>query len=176
MRAEAAMEQLLTLGGAVDRFIARLAQGHRAEFLRYGADCCFGLGWAIIWPTPGAGVGVDATAVQSSIDDWTEVGSEDNVRDDLPVMVRANGIPIQLVRDHGTMVALADRCTHRGGPLHEGTVPDGCVTYPARQPVPARRRRGRPRASHAITAAVRRSGQRWADPGAPGRSGRFAED
>lgn len=126
--------------------------------------------------TPGAGVGVDATADQSSIDDWTEVGSEDNVRDDLPVMVRANGIPIQLVRDHGTMVALADRCTHRGGPLHEGTVQDGCVTYPARQPVPARRRRGRPRASHAITAAVRRSGQRWADPGAPGRSGRFAED
>jgi nitrite reductase/ring-hydroxylating ferredoxin subunit len=25
---------------------------------------------------------------------------------------------------------MADRCTNRGGPLHEGTVHDGCITCP----------------------------------------------
>jgi len=33
-------------------------------------------------------------------------------------------------RDDGTIVALADRCTHRGGPLHQGTLEDGCIVCP----------------------------------------------
>jgi nitrite reductase/ring-hydroxylating ferredoxin subunit len=30
----------------------------------------------------------------------------------------------------GKVVAMADRCTHRGGPLHEGWLEDGCVVCP----------------------------------------------
>ena len=30
----------------------------------------------------------------------------------------------------GTIHGIADRCTHRGGPLHEGELQDGCVTCP----------------------------------------------
>lgn len=28
------------------------------------------------------------------------------------------------------MAAINDRCTHRGGPLHEGELADGCITCP----------------------------------------------
>lgn len=76
------------------------------------------------------GVGVDTTVFQSAVQDWTDVGTEDQVRDGTPILVRAHGIPIMLVRDGATIMALADRCTHRGAPLHEGTINDGCVTCP----------------------------------------------
>ncbi|AXH96464.1 Rieske 2Fe-2S domain-containing protein [Ornithinimicrobium avium] len=76
------------------------------------------------------GVGVDTTVFQSAVQEWTDVGTEDLVREDMPILVRAHGIPVMLVRDGSTIVALADRCTHRGAPLHEGTLDDGCVTCP----------------------------------------------
>lgn len=76
------------------------------------------------------GVGVDTTAFEPAVDDWTEVGTEDNLRDNEPLMVRANRTPVLLVRNEGTIYALADRCTHRGAPLHEGTVAAGCITCP----------------------------------------------
>jgi nitrite reductase/ring-hydroxylating ferredoxin subunit len=34
------------------------------------------------------------------------------------------------MRDRGELVALSDRCAHRGGPLHEGEVQDGCIVCP----------------------------------------------
>ncbi len=39
-------------------------------------------------------------------------------------------MPILLARHGGRICALADRCTHRGGTLSDGTVADGCVTCP----------------------------------------------
>jgi nitrite reductase/ring-hydroxylating ferredoxin subunit len=44
--------------------------------------------------------------------------------------VEADGIPVMLVRDRGDVHALSDRCAHRGGPLHEGEIADGCVRCP----------------------------------------------
>jgi nitrite reductase/ring-hydroxylating ferredoxin subunit len=35
-----------------------------------------------------------------------------------------------LARVEGELHALADRCTHRGGPLHEGELHGDCVTCP----------------------------------------------
>ena len=35
-----------------------------------------------------------------------------------------------LARHEGAVYALSDRCSHRGGPLHEGELRDGCVTCP----------------------------------------------
>lgn len=76
------------------------------------------------------GVGVDTTAFQHAISQWTTVGVADQLHEGEPILVRAHGIPVLLVRDRGTIVAVADRCTHRGGPLHEGLIEDGCVTCP----------------------------------------------
>ena len=39
-------------------------------------------------------------------------------------------MPIMVVRDGGEIRALADRCSHRGGPLSDGEISDGCVTCP----------------------------------------------
>jgi nitrite reductase/ring-hydroxylating ferredoxin subunit len=62
--------------------------------------------------------------------DWTDVGAEAEVLADKPMRVDADGVPLLLVRHEGAIVALADRCTHRGGPLHEGTLADGCIICP----------------------------------------------
>jgi nitrite reductase/ring-hydroxylating ferredoxin subunit len=44
--------------------------------------------------------------------------------------VRASGTDILLYRHEGTIFALANRCSHRGGPLHKGRVADGTVRCP----------------------------------------------
>jgi nitrite reductase/ring-hydroxylating ferredoxin subunit len=76
------------------------------------------------------GIGVDTTAFQDLPSDWTDACAEADVPDSGAVQVDVGGVPVLLARDGGTVVALADRCTHRGGPLHEGEIADGCVTCP----------------------------------------------
>jgi nitrite reductase/ring-hydroxylating ferredoxin subunit/uncharacterized membrane protein len=75
------------------------------------------------------GVGVDTTVFQHLPDEWTDTVTTAEVGDGL-VRYDVDGVPIVLFRDDGRIVALADRCTHRGGPLHEGTLDNGCVTCP----------------------------------------------
>jgi nitrite reductase/ring-hydroxylating ferredoxin subunit len=40
---------------------------------------------------------------------------------------------VLVVREGDRLLALADRCTHRGGPLHEGKVVVGCIECPWHQ-------------------------------------------
>jgi nitrite reductase/ring-hydroxylating ferredoxin subunit len=61
------------------------------------------------------GVGVDHTFDHEGPTDWTDADTVDDVL---------------VARSDGTLHALADRCSHLGGPLHEGTVEGGCVTCP----------------------------------------------
>jgi nitrite reductase/ring-hydroxylating ferredoxin subunit/uncharacterized membrane protein len=75
------------------------------------------------------GVGVDTTAFQQLPTDWTDVAAESAVTTE-PRLVDAAGVPVLLMRYEGQLVALDDRCTHRGGPLHEGPIEAGCVTCP----------------------------------------------
>lgn len=76
------------------------------------------------------GVGVDTTAFDSGPQDWTPVAAEVDLREDEPVAVRAGDIALLLVQRLGRVHAMADRCTHRGGPLHEGQLEDGCIVCP----------------------------------------------
>jgi nitrite reductase/ring-hydroxylating ferredoxin subunit/uncharacterized membrane protein len=76
------------------------------------------------------GVGVDNTAFVRLPAEWTDVAGDTEVPVDGAVCVVAGGVPVLLSRSEGEITALADRCTHRGGPLHEGTVDDGRVTCP----------------------------------------------
>ncbi|HEX3705104.1 MAG TPA: Rieske (2Fe-2S) protein [Mycobacteriales bacterium] len=76
------------------------------------------------------GVGVDTTAFQAVPTDWTVVGPAADVTAALH-QVRVNGLPVLLTRVDGQIVALADRCTHRGAPLSDGTRDEtGCVVCP----------------------------------------------
>ncbi len=77
------------------------------------------------------GVGVDTTAFQHSEETWTDVGTTaEEVRPGELVAGDLDGVPLVLTRLPDRVVAYADRCTHRGGPLHEGTLRDGCIVCP----------------------------------------------
>jgi nitrite reductase/ring-hydroxylating ferredoxin subunit len=75
------------------------------------------------------GVGVDTTAFQSGPAKWTDVAAASRVTDGLR-KVRIDGVAILLTRLDGRVVAIADRCTHRGGPLSDGDRLDDCVVCP----------------------------------------------
>ena len=77
------------------------------------------------------GVGVDTTAFQHSEEDWTAVIAADQVFTGEATGADLAGVPVVLTRTpEGDVVVLADRCTHRGGPLHEGEMRHGCLTCP----------------------------------------------
>jgi nitrite reductase/ring-hydroxylating ferredoxin subunit/uncharacterized membrane protein len=79
------------------------------------------------------GIGVDQTVFRGRVEDWTLVLGEGELAEAEPRRVRAGGTDILLYRRQGRVFALADRCNHRGGPLHEGRVADGAVTCPWHQ-------------------------------------------
>jgi nitrite reductase/ring-hydroxylating ferredoxin subunit len=77
------------------------------------------------------GVGIDTTAFQSGPTEWKAVATLDHLPQGKPVGVEVDGVVIMLVRRNAVDVdALEARCTHRGGPLHEGSVDHWCVTCP----------------------------------------------
>lgn len=101
------------------------------------------------------GVGVDHTAFQSGPEDWTDAALLDDVPLNELHAVTVDGVDIALFRTAEGVFAIADRCSHLGGPLSEGHVhaddmeigcpwhhsmfrlSDGCVTRgPATAPQP----------------------------------------
>jgi len=76
------------------------------------------------------GAGVDRTAFDEVSRDWTVVADESSIEEGRPTLVDVDGVPVMLVRDGGEVQALAARCAHQGGPLHEGEISDGCVRCP----------------------------------------------
>jgi nitrite reductase/ring-hydroxylating ferredoxin subunit/uncharacterized membrane protein len=76
------------------------------------------------------GVGVNQTAFEDGPGDWTPTLTEHELAAGRPVCARAGDVNVLIVRDGDGIHAMDDRCTHRGGPLHEGEVADGCVTCP----------------------------------------------
>lgn len=76
------------------------------------------------------GVGVATTAFLHGPEDWTEVARLDDLAEGRATGVDAAGARVALFRRGDRVDALLARCTHRGGPLDEGEVEDGCVTCP----------------------------------------------
>ncbi|HKV20657.1 MAG TPA: Rieske 2Fe-2S domain-containing protein [Mycobacterium sp.] len=76
------------------------------------------------------GVGVDTTAFMTGPTEWTDALAESDLSDDRPVNVMVGVVPVLVVRRDGQVFALGDRCTHRGGPLHEGEVVGDCIECP----------------------------------------------
>lgn len=77
------------------------------------------------------GVGVDTTAFQQAEEDWTYAADATEIEVGKLSRGAVNGVPLVLTRlagDH--IVAYADRCTHRGAPLDEGELVDGCIVCP----------------------------------------------
>ena len=108
-------------------------RGHRASGVAWslvGASTVGMSGWLGGHLAYALGVGVDTTAFQHSTDQWSPVAAEDEIAGGVLTPVDLDGVPVVLTRSEGKIVALADRCTHRGGPLHQGTLEDGCIVCP----------------------------------------------
>lgn len=78
----------------------------------------------------GRGVGVNHTAFEERDTAWTDAAADADLAEGVPLRVEVGGVPVMLVRDHGTVRALSATCVHAGGPLDEGAIADGCVTCP----------------------------------------------
>lgn len=76
------------------------------------------------------GEGVAVTRFESGRREWTPTIAEAELAEGRPVCAVAGDVPVLLVRDGGSIRALANHCNHRGGPLHEGEVSGGVVTCP----------------------------------------------
>ncbi len=76
------------------------------------------------------GVGVDTTAFTGAPTEWTDVAADVDLLDGQPVGATVGVVPIVLLRQGSRIYALNDRCTHRGGPLHEGQVVGDCIECP----------------------------------------------
>ncbi len=76
------------------------------------------------------GTGVDTNAFESGLEDWTPVAREDELREGQIRRVVAQGVSLALVRSAGITHVLSDRCSHRGGPVSEGELVNGCISCP----------------------------------------------
>jgi nitrite reductase/ring-hydroxylating ferredoxin subunit/uncharacterized membrane protein len=78
----------------------------------------------------GDGVGVDVNAFEAPPEDWVDAAKASELEDRKPLRVRVGEAEVMLVRSDGRIAALGERCSHRGGPLHEGEIDRACVTCP----------------------------------------------
>lgn len=88
-------------------------------------------GWLGGHLTYALGVGVDTNAFQSGSEDWVDALGSEEVQHGRLSVADVGGVPVLLTRTADQIVvAYADRCSHRGAPLHEGELVDGCVRCP----------------------------------------------
>lgn len=80
------------------------------------------------------GVGVNRTAFEASVDEWTPVATVEDLELCKPIRVEAGEVPVMLVMVDDGIHALSATCTHAGGSLDQGTVVEKrsgtCVVCP----------------------------------------------
>ena len=75
-------------------------------------------------------LGVDHTADQSAPENFVPVLAEASLADNELKRVNAEGMPVLLVRRGQRIYAIAETCSHLGGPLSEGKLEDNSVRCP----------------------------------------------
>jgi nitrite reductase/ring-hydroxylating ferredoxin subunit len=78
----------------------------------------------------GRGVGVDQTTFEYGPEEWTTALADAALGEGESKSVDVADVTVMVTRQSGRVYALRDRCCHRGGPLHEGAIEDGCVICP----------------------------------------------
>jgi nitrite reductase/ring-hydroxylating ferredoxin subunit/uncharacterized membrane protein len=78
----------------------------------------------------GQKIGVDHTASEELPEDFTPVISESSLEENKPVRAQYDGTPILLVRRGSQIYALAETCSHLGGPLSEGKLEGDIIQCP----------------------------------------------
>jgi len=119
-----------TLFGASLLARGRGARGRGKLLAMAGMGAVSAGGWLGGHLSYAEGVGVDNTVFEQYPSDWTAVVEDAQLLEGQPQQVEVEGVPLLVVRDGGEVRVLADRCSHRGGPLSGGEISDGCVTCP----------------------------------------------
>lgn len=78
----------------------------------------------------GQKIGVDHTSPENLPAEFTPVLSESDLKDGEPVRADHNRTPILLVRRGSQIYALAETCSHLGGPLSEGKLDGDVIQCP----------------------------------------------
>jgi nitrite reductase/ring-hydroxylating ferredoxin subunit/uncharacterized membrane protein len=78
----------------------------------------------------GQKIGVDHAPREGFSDGWVSVLPEIELVEGKPQCSKAGEIEIVIVKSHGKIFALANSCSHMGGPLCEGEAKDGSITCP----------------------------------------------
>lgn len=76
------------------------------------------------------GVGVDVTVFDTGPKQWTAVMDGADLPEGAPRKVTVGRTDVLLYRSGDRIFALANRCTHRGGPLNKGRIENGEVRCP----------------------------------------------
>lgn len=79
------------------------------------------------------GVGVDVNVFEEKTQDWVAVADESALDDDSMITAEVNGQPVLLINANGKIRAIGNTCSHRGGPLNEGSRKGSCVECPWHQ-------------------------------------------
>lgn len=111
-----------------DRRAGRLARGRMWSFA--GVSLLGAGGFVGAHLSYAQGVGVDTTAFQQGATDWTPAVARADLAEGTPACAKVDGDDVLIVLQDGRLHALADRCTHRAGALHEGELGDGTITCP----------------------------------------------
>jgi nitrite reductase/ring-hydroxylating ferredoxin subunit/uncharacterized membrane protein len=83
--------------------------------------------------TYGIGTMVNRNAFATGPDDFVTVGRDGDFREGELRKVEANGMPVLVTRVRGRLLAVANTCSHAGGPLNEGSLDGEIVTCPWHQ-------------------------------------------
>jgi nitrite reductase/ring-hydroxylating ferredoxin subunit/uncharacterized membrane protein len=78
----------------------------------------------------GRGVGVNQTAFESLPPDWTPIIEEERLEEGRLQHASADGVSVAIVKTRDRIHAIADRCSHRGCPLHQGQFDGTTITCP----------------------------------------------
>lgn len=119
-------------GYAISWWVRRRGAHSSARTIGLVASACLGaagyLGGHLAYRR---GVGVNTTAFEAGPEEWTAVADIADVPLDQPTAVVSEDVVLMVLRrDSGAPVVLEDRCTHRGGPLHEGPIDRSCIVCP----------------------------------------------
>jgi nitrite reductase/ring-hydroxylating ferredoxin subunit/uncharacterized membrane protein len=66
----------------------------------------------------------------ATADEWTDIGAANELKENQMKLVHLDGERIVVGRTQSGLVAFADRCTHKGGPLSDGALACGVVQCP----------------------------------------------
>ena len=93
-----------------------------------GAGLASAAGWLGGHLTYSLGVGVDTNAFTSGPTEWTALQGTPTTGK--AVLARAGDVRLAATVIGGEPRIVGDRCSHRGGPLSDGDVADGCFSCP----------------------------------------------